>query len=84
MGVRIKIKQRRSGAFLRAVNSGVSFARVFGEISPKTKTRIVITTVAIVTPRASPNIPIKKAVARAEAVIFTMLFPIKTVESILS
>jgi len=83
MGVKIKTKKRKSGAFLSAVNSGDSFAKVFGEMSPSKSTRIVITPVAMLTP-FDPNSPIKKAVASADAVIFTILLPIKTVERILS
>jgi hypothetical protein len=83
MGVSKKTKTRKRGAFLRAVNSGVSFASVFGEISPKTKSSTVITRVAIPTPFA-PNKPIKSAVASADAVIFTILLPINTVERTLS
>ena len=83
IGEKIKTKMFKSGAVLRAVISGDSFASVFGEISPITKSSTVIINVAMVTPFA-PNRPIKSAVASADDAIFTTLFPISTVERILS
>jgi len=82
-GFKMKIKKRRTGAALKAVISGVSFANTFGEISQKSMRRTVITSVAMLTPLV-PKTLMKSAVARAEEATLTALFPIKTVESILS
>ena len=63
--------------------SGLSFARLLGEISPKIKTTIVATIVERVAPYSGLSSR-KIAVATAVRPIFTRLFPIRIVESRLS
>ena len=55
-------------------------ARALGVISPKINTMMVITTVDTLTP-PSPMSRVNSTVAREAAQIFTILFPIKIVES---
>ena len=58
--------------------SEFSSAIIFGKISAKITTKVVITNVAIITP-TSPNKEINKLVANTEARIFTRLLPTKRV-----
>ena len=64
--------------------SGDSFAILFGEISPKISTTIVVTAVDTLGPASSPNILTKSTVAKDALAIFTILFPIKIVDNKLS
>ena len=66
-----------------AKRSGASLAILLGEISPKSSTRAVITTVDIVTPFL-PKYEVKITVDNEAEAIFTTLFPIRMVESSLS
>ena len=77
------IKSLKNGALNRANASGCSLARFLGEISPKISTMTVITAVDTDTP-ASPSTWVNTIVAREALAIFTILFPIKIVDSILS
>ena len=61
--------------------SGISFARLLGVISPKTRTSRVITIVDTVTPLSPPSQFVNKTVAIEADVIFTMLLPISSVDS---
>ena len=59
--------------------SAQSFAMLFGEISPKINTTTVTTTVEIVAPE-SPYCRTKITVPSDAIAMFTMLFPMSTVE----
>ncbi len=82
-GVNITMFTRSSGAANFANASGLSFAMDFGEISPNISTMTVVTIVAIVAPY-DPYRSTNSTVATAVIVMFTMLFPIRIVESTLS
>lgn len=77
-GKNTRSRKRRKGAILEAIVSLCLAAIVFGTISPKIIMLIVIITVAIPIP-VFPNKLMAKAVARLEAQLFTILFPIKIV-----
>ena len=65
--------------------SGQSFAMLFGEISPKIRTAIVITTVETDEPNVWSFKRFTKKIVPIEAsAMFTMLFPISIVEISLS
>ena len=77
------MKKRSSGANAIAIRSGLSFARLFGEISPKMRTTTVSTMVDTGTP-LSPIHRVKSTVAIEATDRFTILLPIKMVERSLS
>ena len=83
-GVRIFTRTAMIGAENSANLSGDSFAMLFGEISPKIKTRTVVTIVETLAPFASPSIFTNRIVAKEEDKIFTILFPIRIVDNRLS
>ena len=72
-------KALSNGAETMAKLSGISFAILFGEISPKISIRIVITIVETVTPEL-PNNLVNKTVAKDAVAILTILLPIKIVD----
>ena len=78
----------RKGATAIANRSGLSLARLLGEISPKMRTTTVITAVemaeAALSQLVSVNRSINHKVATEDSRIFTMLFPTRMVESSLS
>ena len=71
------------GAEKEAKLSGDSFARLFGVISPKMRTVIVMTAVETVAP-PEPMSSTNQTVAMEESPILTMLFPTRMVESSVS
>ena len=83
-GARRTMKTRRTGAEVIENFSADSLARLLGVISPKISTTIVTTIVDIVAPISWPKASTKIRVARAVRVIFTMLLPMRMVESSLS
>ena len=79
------MKKRMSGVENIANLSGDSLASVFGEISPKIRTRAVTTTVATVVPVTSLHkILMKNTVAIAVRAMLTALFPTRIVDRSLS
>lgn len=74
----------KNGVANMAYLSGISLATVFGVTSPKMSRRTVMIIVETVGPRLSFMSLMKSTVATDEAVIFTILFPTRTVESSLS
>ena len=72
------------GAEKRANSSGDSFAKVFGEISPKISTTTVVTMVEREGPVSSPAQRINNTVATDADAILTMLLPMRMVDSNLS
>ena len=79
-GIRMVTQARSAGAAAMAKRSGASLARVLGDISPRSSTSTVITTVERVTPRL-PNQPTNSTVARAVERMLTMLLPMRMEES---
>ena len=79
-GVSSTVSTRREGVSARATVSAFCLARHLGEISPKISTTTVITTVDSVTP-ASLKKCTNTTVAIEAAAMFTILFPIRMVES---
>ena len=71
---------RWMGAEKREKLSGASLARLLGEISPKISTTMVMTAVDRDTP-ASPKYCTKITVAKLAEAMFTMLLPMRMVES---
>ena len=63
-----------------AKSSAFSLARLFGEISPKIRMITVSTTVDTVGPYTGSSL-VKSTVETVVAVMFTMLLPIRMVES---
>lgn len=63
--------------------SGLSLAKLLGNISPKIKTIMVITTVATARPE-EPKKAVKTTVAMDAAAILTMLLPMRIVDRALS
>ena len=80
-GRRIARNTRSTGAEAMAKRSGLSLAMDLGETSPKISTTTVKTTVATVGPYAVPTRLVKSTVPTAVAVMLTMLFPMRMVES---
>ena len=78
-GFKIMQKALSNGAETMAKLSGISFAILFGEISPKISIRIVITIVDTVTPELPSNF-VNKTVAKDAVAILTILLPIKIVD----
>ena len=74
-----QIKNWMNGAENIVNCSAQSFAMLFGEISPKINTTTVTTTVEIVAPE-SPYCRTKITVPSDAIAMFTMLFPMSTVE----
>ena len=82
-GISSQIRHRRNGAAVMAQFSAQSLAMLLGEISPKISTTTVTTMVDSVAP-ASPKLLTNSAVARDAMAMFTMLLPIRMVDSSLS
>ena len=72
------------GAEKRANSSGDSFAKVLGEISPKISTMTVVTIVESEGPVSSPTQRMNNTVATDAEAMFTILLPIRMVDSNLS
>ena len=83
-GLKMITSTRRMGAENRAKFSGTSLARLLGETSPKISTTMVITRVDRLEPLSSPKRRTNSTVATEVLVMFTMLFPIRIVDSRLS
>ena len=83
-GLKITSSTRRMGAENMAKVSGTSLEILLGETSPNTSTTIVMTSVERLDPRSSPRNRTKITVAREVLVIFTILLPIRMVDSRLS
>ena len=64
--------------------SGISLARLLGVTSPKISTTMVSTMVDIVAPRSAPSARVNRMVPMEAAAMFTMLLPMRMVESSLS
>ena len=75
-------KTLRIGAENMANRSGDSLAILFGDTSPNIRTTIVVTTVETLAPASSPRKRTKMSVDREAQAMFTMLLPIRIVESI--
>ena len=82
-GARITVKNLSIGAENIAKLSAFSFAMLLGDISPNIRTATVMTTVEIVTPFTGKYFVNTIVAIEAEA-MFTILFPIRIVDSILS
>ena len=67
-----------------ATVSGISLARLLGVTSPKISTTMVSTMVDIVAPRSAPSARVNRMVPMEAAAMFTMLLPMRMVESSLS
>ena len=78
-GRRISRNTRSMGAENMAKPSACSLARLLGEISPKISTTSVSTTVEMVGPYAAYSL-VKSTVPTVDAVMFTMLLPMRMVE----
>ncbi len=65
-------------------SSGISLARLLGVTSPKISTTTVSTIVDTVAPRSAPSILVKMMVPMEAAAMFTILLPMRMVESSLS
>ena len=80
-GVRQKMNPRSSGAENMANRSGDSLAMLLGETSPKISTTTVVTRVETPGPFSSPKNRTNSTVASEAEAMFTILLPIKMVES---
>ena len=74
----------RIGAENMAKLSGLSFAILFGETSPKIRTMTVVAAVDTLAPKSSPKRRTNKSVAREAQAIFTILLPMRMVDRSLS
>lgn len=63
-----------------ANRSGISLAKLFGDISPKMRTMTVMTTVDTLTPEGPIRLT-NRVVAREAAAILTILLPMSMVDS---
>ena len=79
-GVKSNMSIFIKGAENFAKLSGVSFAMLFGDISPNIRTMTVVTAVDMTAPLFG-NQPVNMTVATDARVILTMLLPISIVES---
>ena len=78
------ISRLRKGETAVATRSGISFARLLGVTSPKISTTMVSTMVDTVAPRWGSSRRVKSTVPMEAAAMFTMLLPMRMVESSLS
>ncbi len=83
-GVNRVIRTCSTGATAPAILSGISLARLFGDTSPKIRMIMVSTRVDSDAPSSSPTSRVNKTALREAAAIFTILLPIRIVESSLS
>ena len=83
-GVNTSISRLSAGATAVATVSGISLARLLGVTSPKISTTTVSTIVDTVAPRSAPSILVKMMVPMEAAAMFTILLPMRMVESSLS
>ena len=83
-GVNTSISRLSAGATAVATVSGISLARLLGVTSPKISTTTVSTMVDTVAPRSAPSILVKMMVPIEAAAMFTILLPMRMVESSLS
>ena len=77
-------RSTRKGETAVATFSGISLARLLGVTSPKISTMIVSTMVDTVAPRSAPSIWVNRMVPMEAAAMFTILLPMRMVESSLS
>ena len=80
IGFNMVTKIRKNGAENIANSSAFSLAMLFGEISPKTNTTMVITTVEMVAPYTGYSCK-KNTVAIDDVDILTILFPTSMVDN---
>ena len=83
-GVNSTISRLSTGDTAVATVSGISLARLLGVTSPKISTTTVSTRVDMVAPRSWPSQWVKRMVPIEAAPMFTMLLPMRMVESSLS
>ena len=82
-GISSQIRHRRNGAAVMAHSSAQSLAMLLGDISPKISTTTVTTTVDNVAPM-SPKLLTNSTVPREAMAMFTILLPMRMVDSSLS
>ena len=83
-GVNSTISRLSTGDTAVATVSGISLARLLGVTSPKISTTTVSTMVDTVAPRSAPSALVNRMVPMEAAAMFTMLLPMRIVESSLS